>query len=101
MSNPYYDPKLHGLCREAIRSFLRLYFEFAFKLSDVSPDSDTVAKTNDLFMEVEDENVSTDRLLVLYHAAVMNMSQTNGLQTFCLLPTLFLREDIDISFDNG
>jgi hypothetical protein len=95
MLNPYYDPQLHDLCRETMRNFLRLYFEFAFKLRDGNFNSDIVAKTNDLFIEVDDDNISTERLATLYHAAVINMLETDGLQNFCLLPIIFLKENID------
>lgn len=99
MGNKFYDPKLHDMCRSVMRNFLQLYFEFTFKI-DADINIDTVAKTNDFAMELEDELIPTDRLLVIYHTAVMVMAKNpGGLQNFCLLPTLFLRDDIDAGED--
>jgi hypothetical protein len=79
-----------------MRKQLVLYFEFAFKL-DVSVREELVAITNELSMEVADESISDERLLAIYCGAIANMAkQPEVLHNFCLLPTLFLRDDSNL-----
>lgn len=94
MSNPYYNPDLEDLCRETMRNFLKLYFEFAFKL-DEEVSCDFVAKTNEIYDEVLDESITTERLLTIYNGAVSGMESKGNLRSFCMLPALFVMEDID------
>lgn len=75
-----------------MRNFLKLYFEFAFKIDeDIEPL--IVAKTNDMFMEVEDDNIDDDRLLTIYQLAIIKLDNVDGLRNFCLLPTIFMKQD--------
>lgn len=81
-----------------MRNLLRLYFEFAFRLDNLDVESSLVANTNDLYMEIDDDSITDERLLAIYHNAVMHL-EDKGLRNFCLLPTLFMRDDIDIAND--
>lgn len=91
MNNNYFDPKLRDICRGAMRDMLRLYFEFGFKIEDNMP-VEIVAKINDMHMDIENPDTSDERLMTIYTGAIDLLSKSSLLRSFCLLPTLFLRQ---------
>jgi len=107
MTNPYYDKRLHNLCRETMRNLLRLYFEFAFKIDtedtaifpdrkEISPEF--IRKMNTLAMEIEDENIEDERLMTIWLAAIEQLEKDNNLTGFCKLPTLFMKNDFGLPY---
>jgi len=87
--NKFYDPKLESTCKEAMRNLLLLYFEFGFRIDIDNVDPSIVAKTNDLYLEVEEKDISMDRLRFIYSQAVGKFLSADGIKNFCLLPILF------------
>lgn len=97
MPNPFFDPKLQKQSREIILSMLKLYFEFAERMEATMP-PEVVAVINGILIEVEDENVSDDRLVMLYRGAIKDMEAAGNLRAFILLPTLFMKDDTGLPY---
>ena len=96
-ANPFFDPNLRKQSREVIHSMLKLYFEFAARMEIQLPPS-VVAGINNFMMEIEDENITDDRLVMIYRAIISEMEAAGNIRNFVLLPTLFMKDNTGLPY---
>jgi len=91
--NPYYDESMHKDCADALRLFLKLYFEFAARCPTSLPAS-SVYVASEIMNSIENNEFDLKQMAELYYHITKELAEEDNLMKFVRLPLLFISQEM-------